>query len=179
LCALALIAALLAPAVAATMIDRKARAELASIARQRAEASRVHENLRQVTAALAQVSGLTEGRRSMLELLAQLTAVLPEGSAITTLRVDSARGTLVVLTPRATEVVSQLDTVSLLVTPEIVGPVTRETNGGRELERVTLRFLLAANGSNADGRSRTMTKPPAVDVSVSAGPVGEPGRRVP
>jgi len=75
--------------------------------------------------------------------------VLPEGSAITTLRVDSTRGTIVVLTARATEVVSQLDTIGLLVTPEIVGPVTREVISGRELERVTVRFGLAIGGAVA------------------------------
>ena len=149
LCAVAFAAALLAPALAAGATGRRARAELASIATHRAEAARVHGNLALVTAALAEVASLAQGRRSSLELLAQLTAVLPEGSAITTLRVDSTRGTIVVLTARATEVVSQLDTIGLLVTPEIVGPVTREVISGRELERVTVRFGLAIGGAVA------------------------------
>jgi hypothetical protein len=46
----------------------------------------------------------------------------------------------VAFTPRAGALLTRLETVPGLAAPEITGPVTRETAGGHEVERVTVRF---------------------------------------
>jgi hypothetical protein len=46
----------------------------------------------------------------------------------------------VVLAPRGGALLTRLERVSGVAAPEIVGPVTREKPGGREVERVTVRF---------------------------------------
>ena len=76
----------------------------------------------------------------MIQLLAHLAAALPPGSVLTHLQVDSAGGTLIALAPSADGVLKGISESTLIAMPEIVGPVTRETTGSREVERVTVRF---------------------------------------
>jgi hypothetical protein len=100
--------------------------------------------LRRTTATLGEVAAFDGGRRSATLLLADLTRALPDSSAIAAIRVDTAGGTLVALTPRAATVLSGIERVPGIVAPEIPGPVTREAVRGRELERLTVRFRLDA-----------------------------------
>lgn len=98
-----------------------------------------------MSAALAEVAVFDAVHPSATLLLADLTRALPEGSAILTLRIDTAGGTLVALAPRAAAVLSPLGHIPGIVAPEIIGPMTREVADGRELERVTLRFRIDAH----------------------------------
>ena len=67
---------------------------------------------------------------------------MPAGSALVSLRVDSAEGTLVVIADHAAGVVPSLEREAGLVHPAIVGPVMRETVNGVELERAAIQFRL-------------------------------------
>ena len=89
--------------------------------------------------------------RSSIELLAHLAATLPIGTAMTHLQVDSTGGSMVVLTSSTDGVMKGLAQSPLFVAPEIVGPVTRERVGNRELERLSLRFRhrVAGDGEGA------------------------------
>ena len=136
-------AAAIAPGVAAERAGSAARAELGALTKARGELHEAEKNLGLVNGALAEVAEVENRRRSPLGFLAQLTSALPEGSAVVTLGIDSVGGTVVALTPQAASLVNRLDTIPLVVGPEIVGPVTREIVAGRELERVTVRFLLS------------------------------------
>jgi hypothetical protein len=98
--------------------------------------------LRRVTAALDEVAAFDASRRPATTLLAELTRALPDGAAMVALRIDSAGGSLVAVAPRAPAVLMPLERVPGIRAPEIVGPVTREVLGGREVERVTVRFAL-------------------------------------
>jgi len=143
LCAAAVVAAALTPGIAAERAGRNARAELGALTAARTELHEAERNLGLVSGALGEVANVQARRRSPLAFLGQLTMVLPEGSAVVALRLDSAGGTVVALTPRAATLVNRLDTIASVVGPEIVGPVTREIMNEKDLERVTVRFSLA------------------------------------
>lgn len=139
----------LAPAMRAMGAEDAAAARVAAVqARQRA-ATETERELARVTEALAEAAAFDVGRYSPTLLLADLTAALPPGSALVAFRADTAAGSVVALAPRAAAVVQPLEKVPGIVSPEIVGPVTRETIAGRELERVTVRF-----GIDAERRAR-------------------------
>jgi len=118
---------------------RRLNAKLAGLGSARMEAAASVADLRQVSGALAQVAEFQSARRSAAEFLGVLGRVLPQGAVVASLRLDSAHASVVVLGPRAGEVVAALETVKGLTGAEVVGPVTREAVGGRLLERVTVR----------------------------------------
>jgi hypothetical protein len=120
----------------------KAERAMADLASEHAEAMAVRRRVEQVTSALDEVARFADYRGSPLALLAGLAAALPAESAIVTLRVDSVSVAMVALSSSATMVVTRLERSGFAVSPEIVGPVTRERAGGREVERVTIRFRL-------------------------------------
>jgi hypothetical protein len=59
---------------------------------------------------------------------------------LVTARLDSLGGAVVVLAPHATSTLASLDSVAGIAAPQIVGPVTKEVVGSRELERATVQF---------------------------------------
>ncbi|HEX2781381.1 MAG TPA: hypothetical protein VHM30_17900 [Gemmatimonadaceae bacterium] len=146
--AIGAIAAATAPLLAARIESASARRSIAELAERRAIAMRSESDLRRVTAALNEVAAFDRQRRSVLALLSDLTARLPETSQLVAYRVDSAGGNVVALAARATDVVSALEETPGVVSPEIVGPVTRESIAGREKERVTVRFRWAPRGES-------------------------------
>jgi hypothetical protein len=135
--------ALVTPAVASVIDQSRVLKQLNAIAPQARDAAVVEQELRRMTRALAQVDAFATARRSPTALLASLTRVLPPGAALVTLRVDSAGGTLVFLAPRAARAIASLDSVAEIASPEVVGPVTKEIAGTKEVERATVRFRLA------------------------------------
>lgn len=146
----AIAAALFAPGVAATQKARVAERTLGAIRTRRAGAVKVETQLREVSAALAEVDEFQAGRRSPTVFLAQLAEVLPPGAQLVTVRLDSAGGNLVALAPRAGGAMSPIERMENLQSPEIIGPVTREYVGQQEKERVTIRFRWRT--PNAGGR---------------------------
>jgi hypothetical protein len=142
--------AILSPWVGARVKAARAERAVTDLAGEHAVAIEVRQRVEQVTLALDEVARFSEARRSPLALLAALTAALPAASAIVTLKVDSAGGTIVALAPRAALIVTQLEAVEAIVAPEITGPVSREIVAGRELERVTVRFRLAGRAQSRE-----------------------------
>jgi hypothetical protein len=130
----------MAPAVRAMGAEDRAVARIAAVQDRRRAASDTERELARITGALAEAAAFDSARYSPTLLLADLTAALPTGSAVVAFRVDTASGSVVALAPRAAAVVQPLERLPGLVSPEIVGPVTRETVAGRELERVMVRF---------------------------------------
>jgi hypothetical protein len=94
--------------------------------------------------ALAEVAAFDASRRSPTLILSQLTRALPENAALVTVRLDTAGGTMVILAPRAAAALAALDRVAAVIAPEIIGPVTKEMAGTRELERATMQFRFGA-----------------------------------
>jgi hypothetical protein len=142
--AAALLFAALAPALRAMDAEDAATARIAAVQDRRRAASDTERELGRISAALAEAAAFDAERYSPTLLLADLTAALPAGTAVVAFRADTASGSVVALGPRATAVVQPLEGVPGIVSPEIVGPVTREVIGGRELERVMVRFGIDA-----------------------------------
>jgi Tfp pilus assembly protein PilN len=100
-------------------------------------------DLQTIAKVLDQVAEFEATRQSVTLLLGVLARVLPERTALTALRVDSAGGTIVVLGPSAANMMSTLENAPGLDSPEMVGPITQEVVAGERLERVTVRFRFA------------------------------------
>lgn len=139
-CVLALGAALLAPAFAARNAARQATNRLATLAVQRQSAVRAEQELARVSAALTEIATFDAGRRSSLVLLRDITKALPEDAMVAAFRTDSLGGTIVALARRGAAVPAALERVAGIEGLELVGPITKEAQGAREVERVTVRF---------------------------------------
>jgi hypothetical protein len=146
------------PGLVAQHSIRASELRLAELAEARGAAVVAESQLIRFNEVLSQVAAFDAGRRSLTLLLADVTRALPEGNALVTFRVDSAGGMLIAIAPRAAGVVAALEAVPGTASPQIVGPVTRERIGERELERVTVRFLLT-------GDDRTRPQPTERDHS--------------
>lgn len=144
-CAVAIGSALLIPGIASWRAARAARARDVALAARVRATERDARELASVTSALSAIASFTQSRRSATLLLAQLTRALPEGTALLAVQLDSAgAGNIVAVGPRAAAVVDVVERVPGIASPEIVGPVTRETAAGKALDRVTVRFHLVA-----------------------------------
>ncbi|HEU4557048.1 MAG TPA: hypothetical protein VFS20_04335 [Longimicrobium sp.] len=141
---LSLAAAAVLPVRAARQAERDALARLDRVSAGRTAARQAHEGELRVTAALAEVAAFDSARYAQTRLLADLNRALPAGSALVSLTVDSAGGSVVALTPRAAAVLAPLERVAGVSGAVIVGTVTREVVAGRELERVGIRFGISA-----------------------------------
>lgn len=104
---------------------------------------REEAELRRLNRDLANAANFSRHRVSTALLLGAITQALPAEAAITTLRIDSANVDIVALSPRTAAVVDALSDVPNVASPTIIGPVSRETVGPRELERATIRLRIA------------------------------------
>jgi hypothetical protein len=124
---------------------RSAEAELERSSPAVERALAVRRDLDASTEALAFLSRAEAGRPRLAQLLADLTGALPDSAFIAFLRVDGERrGTLVGYAPAAGRVVTALERVAAVEAPALDGPVMRDALGGREWDRFTIRFRLAA-----------------------------------
>lgn len=137
---LAALAAAFAPGVAATRASRQAERSLHALGPARGAVVRTESDLRRVSAALDEVGAFADRRRSALGFLASMSDALPPTAQLVAMRLDSAGGHLVALSPRAGDALSRIERLSDIEAPEIIGPVTREYVGQQEKERVTIRF---------------------------------------
>ena len=138
----ALLALLLAP-LGSARIARSASGELEALSDKRRIVAGAEAELGRVSATLDEIDAFARERRSSVAALAELTRALPPDCAFLDLQLDSAGGSAVALAPRAATVLSALDRLPMLVGVELVGPVTRENAGGRDLERASFHFRLA------------------------------------
>lgn len=138
--AIALAMLMVVPLASARVTARNAATEHASLRTQERSALGLAEELRRVSEMLDEIGARDAERRSSIELLSHLAAALPAGSVLTHLQVDTAGGTLIVLSPSTERVLTDLEANGRFAALEIVGPVSRERVGDRELDRVSLRF---------------------------------------
>jgi hypothetical protein len=137
---LALTLAALAPGLAARRAEQRATMQLKRLGPSETRALSVARELGLVTAALGEVAAFEQSASISILELRDLSNALPTGAALLTVHMDSLGGSIVAIAPRAGAVVTPLDHISWLASPEIVGPVTREHAGGHDVERVTVRF---------------------------------------
>lgn len=71
-----------------------------------------------------------------------IAGALPDSAALTTLRIDGAGAQMTVLAPRIGPVIARLEKAADILSPQIVGPVTREVVAAHERERATVSFRL-------------------------------------
>jgi Tfp pilus assembly protein PilN len=155
------------PIVSAMRKERQDRRNIATLAPKRARAVTLQRDLSQIARTLTSVNDFERTRHSATLMLARLTDALPAGSALTSLRVDSAGGMFVVLTPRAADVVRRIEGVSGIRQVTVAGAVTHEQIAGQEFDRVTVRFL--HDPDPADGREPLMNAPAGSGASASRG----------
>lgn len=140
-CAIACLAALLAPGLAAMWVAHRADRRLAAIApRARAAATRA-ARLGHARREAETIADLAAGARPATLLLTEIARALPERAALVALEVNASTGTgsLVAIAPRATQVMDAVERVSAFASPTIEGPVTPESVGGTTVERLTVR----------------------------------------
>jgi hypothetical protein len=142
---LALVAAIGTPIVARVVRSHSTARQLSVISRRARDAEAAGRDLARMSEALAEVASFDASHRSPTLILLQLTRALPENAALVTVRLDTAGGTMVILAPRAAAALAALDSVKAVVAPEIIGPVTKEMAGTRELERATVQFRFGAS----------------------------------
>jgi len=142
---LAIVAAIGTPVVARVVRAHRTSRQLAAIGRRARDAEAAERDLGRMSEALAEVASFDASRRSPTLILSQLTRALPENAELVTVRLDTAGGTMVILAPRAAAALAALDSVKAVVAPEIIGPVTKEMAGARELERATVQFRFGAS----------------------------------
>jgi len=142
-------AAIVAPGVSSAVSARRSGRELAAIEHRRRDAERAERDLARMDAALAEVAAFDATRRSPTLLLASLAHALPETTVLVTVRIDSAGATIAVLAPRAAAALAAVDSMGQVTSPEIIGPVTKEVVGTRELERATMHIRFGAAARRA------------------------------
>lgn len=135
-------AAAIGPPVASHVQARRAMDRITSLAAEREAAMHAQRELARISEVLDDVGSFAAGRRSMTVLLGNLTRALPQHAALSTLRVGDEEGTIMILAPRGTNVVAAIERTIGIADVQIVGPVTVEVIGGRELERTTVGFRL-------------------------------------
>jgi hypothetical protein len=136
----ALIVWLTLPGLLAWHTVRHSRAVVASLARHRGDALRTERELDVVMRAIGTVADFEQRRMSKTSLLAQLSEALPNGSALSTLKVDSTGGMVIGVAPHAADIVHALESIPGVTHVEIVGPVSHDVANAASFDRVTVRF---------------------------------------
>jgi hypothetical protein len=98
--------------------------------------------LEQVSSVLHDAQSFAESRSSASALLGELTRLLPEGSALLTFDWSEDRGEVVVLTTNAGATLAALRRLPGVGSAELIGSVSSQPAGGREFQRVTVRFAM-------------------------------------
>jgi len=141
--ALAVVAALVSPGIATSIAVHRDRARQAAISARAQLAERNAKELAAASTTLRALSDFGASRRSMTLLLAEVTRGLPDSTTLVAFQVDSTGlGSVVALAPHAAAVIDAVERLPSLSSPSILGPVTRESVGGRNVERVTVQFRL-------------------------------------
>jgi hypothetical protein len=149
LLASSVLAAAVAPGVRAAQTIRYASTALTKVRTSQTEFARLQGELQRASLALERIDQFQAQRGRLTLLLGALSEALPESTALASLRVDSLEGSFVALTPHAADVLPQLTTVTDLIAPRIVGSLTKETVGGAQVQRATVRFTRALSPNRA------------------------------
>jgi hypothetical protein len=138
--ALSVTAMLLAPGLAASRRLSRDSQLLEELRGTTAAWAPALQQLRRTTSALNEIGRFSEDRRSASLILASIARALPDSTAILNVRIDSVGVTITLLSARAASIVPRLATIPTIVDPRIVGAVSRESVGGRQLQRIAVRF---------------------------------------
>jgi len=136
------VAAAIVPSIGDALSTRRSSTQLAQLAPRSKRAVVARSELALMTRALSEIGTFAAARHSSVLLLGATTRALPDGAALASIHVDSSFGTMVIVAPRIAAAMSALDTVHAMSALEIVGPVTKEITGGREVERASVHFRL-------------------------------------
>lgn len=171
--ALAAVFALTVPPLAAAHRADDARERRATIARSGERALDAERRLGDAVATLREVNAFAAEKRSATLLLATLSEAIEYPTMLLSIHMDTLGGTLVALTPRASTLMTMLDTVSQIADARMIGPVTLQPSAGpssgvtaqpgmlkqREIaalmERVTVRFGWRGEVANGVQRARS------------------------
>jgi hypothetical protein len=132
-----------APGLAATRAHARASSELVELESVAAERAPLVRDLNAATTGLAEIARFTRGRRSTVELLTAITRALPDSTAIVSFRVDSAGGSLTLISSAAAPAVQRIAAIPGLTDVRVGGAFTRENVAGAQLQRVAVRFRFA------------------------------------
>jgi hypothetical protein len=138
---LAAVLVLLSPIIRARHARSTAESEIRALGNEYRVAARAASEVASLRVRIAKTAG-NGSRVPITELLGRLTAELPSSASLIALTVDSAKGSAVILATNAMDVLPALDSVALIETTQLSGPVTRERIGDRDLERATVVFTL-------------------------------------
>ncbi|HXT18651.1 MAG TPA: hypothetical protein VN706_23695, partial [Gemmatimonadaceae bacterium] len=119
---------------------RHARVELARAEDRRSALARDQAELRRITQTLARIEAFRGERGRVSSVLGELSEAIPESTAVLTFHVDSVDGSFAAIAAQVADVLPELQGMSEIVAPRIVGSVTREVIGGVRVERASFRF---------------------------------------
>jgi hypothetical protein len=131
------------PGIRAIFRERSAIKRLNELGARSAAPLAAMRDLATATQVVRRVDAFASSRRSMVVVLGSLSQLLPDSTAIISLRVDSIGGTLVALTPVGNTILPDIARASGVVSAEITGAVTRETVAGATLQRLATTFHFA------------------------------------
>lgn len=152
--AVSALAALIGPAVRSRRVVRQLAAELRESSSLRAQATRARGDIARATATLASLNSFLSRRRGTSSVFVDLTASLPESTAITTLHVDSAEANVVVVATHAIDVLPALSDALPKGNVRLTSAVSHETMNGLYLERAAFRVQLGPSKARAPHPSK-------------------------
>lgn len=153
-CTAALVGSLVSRGLKASLQYSRDRAQLAAAAPRGAEWAQASQQLAQSTDALAELARFLRMRDPVVPLVAGMSKALPDSTAVVSLRIDSAGGTMTVISTAAAEVIPALESLRGIASATMSGSVSRESVAGARVQRVAIRFRRAADSSGADSRGR-------------------------
>jgi hypothetical protein len=128
------------PGFRATRVEQSMNLELGAHRQAGLEIARDEAELKRATQTLDRLEEFRRERGQMTRILGALSQAIPESTAMLSFHVDSAEGGFTAIAPHAADILPELAVENLIVSPRIVGSVTRETIGGVQLERAAFRF---------------------------------------
>lgn len=99
--------------------------------------------LDQITRTIDEVSRFTASRSNVTVLLGDLARALPDGSVLLSFEMDGQTGKASFLALEASATLRVVRGLPQVASADLVGPVSRITMAGRELERVAIQFRLS------------------------------------
>jgi hypothetical protein len=151
----------LAAGFRATLLMRQRSPELEQLRAVHRETARAESELRRVSSLIDGVSRFRSARGGITLLLGDIARILPESTAMVTLRLDTLEGHFVALTTRAADVVPGLLTLDRSVAARMVGSVTMEVVNNVRLQRATFRFRRSRPFQSTGAQRRAESGPRA------------------
>jgi hypothetical protein len=105
-----------------------------------------------ITAVLAELDQFASSRTELTRLLAEIAGRLPEQTALDRLRIEGSEAQLSALSEQPLDAIARVKAVPGVTAAELIGGITRENNGGVDLQRITLRLRLRPPPESAVGR---------------------------